>query len=54
VIQNWIHTNQKTIDFAAGKEMRLNRSLSAGLCVSFDKAEYQPTLGGSDRLEAKI
>jgi len=53
VIQNWIHTNQK-IDFAANGEMRLDRSLSASLCVSFDNAKYQPTLGGADRPETKI
>lgn len=54
MIQSWIHTNQKATDFAAGKEMRFSRSLSAGLCVDFDNAKYNLTLGGSDRPETKI
>ncbi len=51
--QSWIHTNQKTTDFAAIIGMRFSRSLSAGLCVSLEGSKYQPTPGGLDRLENK-
>lgn len=49
MIQNRIHTTEKTIDFAANIEMRSNRSLSVGLCASFDNSDYQPKLGGLNR-----
>lgn len=51
VIQTWIHTNQKTTDFAAIIGMRFSRSLSVGLCANLEN--YQPTPGGLDRLEKK-
>lgn len=54
MIQNWIHTAQITIDFAANIEMRSGRSLSADLCGNFDKPNYQPTLGGLVRQEKEI
>lgn len=54
MIQSWIHTAQTTIDFAANNEMRFGRSLSADLCGSFDKPNYQPTLGGLVRQEKEI
>jgi hypothetical protein len=53
VIQSWIQTIHQPADFAAHNEMRLDRSLSAGLCVSFDNTKYQPSLGGFDRPEAQ-
>ena len=53
VIHSWIQTIQTTTDFAANREMRFSRSLSAGLCVNFENLKYQPTLGGSDRPETK-
>ena len=52
--QSWIHTNRKTTDFAANNEMRLGRSLSAGVCAKFENSDYQPTIGGLDRLGRKI
>ena len=54
MIQNWIHTTGKTIGFAANIEMRSNRSLSVGLCASFETSDYQPTLGGLDRQEKEF
>jgi hypothetical protein len=52
--QSWIHTNRKTIGFAANNEMRNSRSLSAGVCANFENSDYQPTTGGLDRLGRKI
>ncbi len=54
MIQNWIHTTEKTIGFAANNEMRSNRSLSVGLCADFDNPNYQPKLGGLDRQEKEF
>ena len=54
MIQNRIHTTDKTIGFAANIEMRSNRSLSVGLCLSFDNADYQPKPGGLDSQNKKI
>lgn len=52
--QSWIHTNRKTMGFAANIEMRFSRSLSAGVCAKFENSDYQPTTGGLDRLGRKI
>ena len=49
MIQNWLHTTEKTTGFAANIEMRSNRSLSVGVCADFDSLKYQPTTGGLDR-----
>ncbi len=49
MIQNWIHTTEKTTGFAAHIEMWSNRSLPVGLCASFDNSDYQPKLGGLTR-----
>lgn len=53
--QNWIHTNQTTIERPAACEMRFSGSLSrVGLCVNFENSSYQPKPGGLDRLVRKI
>ncbi len=54
MIQNWIHTTEETIGFAANKDMRLNRSLLVGLCADFDNSNYQPKLGGLNRQEKEF
>ncbi|MEP6903272.1 MAG: hypothetical protein ABJA66_16205 [Actinomycetota bacterium] len=54
MLQSWIQTSRKTTDFAAHIEMRLSRSLSAGVCANFENSDYQPTSGGLDRLGRKI
>jgi hypothetical protein len=54
VIQSWIHTNQTTKGSTAGKEMRFNLSLSAGLCGNFENSDYQPKAVGLDRTVRKI
>jgi hypothetical protein len=56
MLQNWIHTNPRTIGFAAAIEKRFSERLSMpGLCaVSFENSGYQPKQGGLDRLDRKI
>ena len=52
--QSWIHTNRKRPGFAANNEVRLDRSLSVGICANFENSNYQLTLGGLDRPIRKI
>lgn len=57
MLQNWIHTNPRTIGAAAAIELRTSESLSMpGLCavVNFENSNYQPKQGGSlDRLDSR-
>lgn len=56
MLQNWLHTNPRTIGTAAAIKMRFSGSLSGvELCaVSFENSNYQPKPeGGIDRLEGR-
>ena len=55
MIQTWIHTIETPNGSPAPRgEMRFIGSLSVSLYANFDNSDYQPKLGGLDRMSKEI